>query len=102
MSTRRAFTLIELLVTLSIMGLLAAILLPSLRGARIQAKRTVCAARLTQVGLALQMYLPDNNDRLPYASFMPSMSPFPLRTEDPIFIADVLEPQTGGDPVIFQ
>jgi prepilin-type processing-associated H-X9-DG protein/prepilin-type N-terminal cleavage/methylation domain-containing protein len=55
----RAFSLIELLVTVSIIGLLAAILLPALRQARESARTAICASNLRQLGLATQMYLDD-------------------------------------------
>ncbi len=89
---RRAFTLIELLVSIAILALLIAILTPALGSARTQAKRAVCASNLRQIGVALRTYLNDHNDRFPHASFMPSMGPFPLGTERPIYIADVFKP----------
>lgn len=89
--TRRGFTLIELLVCIAIIALLIAILLPSMQSVRASAKRTVCASNLRQVGIALRSYISDNRDRLPYASFMPSIGPFPLATETPIPISSVLK-----------
>jgi prepilin-type N-terminal cleavage/methylation domain-containing protein len=62
----RAFTLVELLVVISIIALLIAILLPSLKKSRDQAKRTVCAAHLRQLGTALWNYGTDHGGRLPY------------------------------------
>jgi prepilin-type N-terminal cleavage/methylation domain-containing protein len=57
----RAFTLIELLVVVAILGVLIAILLPGLSQARARARRSVCAANLRSLGLAVTMYL-ENSD----------------------------------------
>ena len=62
----RAFTLIELLVVVSIIALLIAILLPSLKKARDQAKDTVCRSNMHQLGLAVGYYATENRDRLPW------------------------------------
>lgn len=62
----RGFTLVELLVVISIIALLIAILLPSLKRAREQAKDTVCRSDMHQFGVTMNYYLGDNQDRLPY------------------------------------
>lgn len=54
------FTLIELLVVVAIIGMLIALLLPSLTVAREQARGSVCLSNQRQVGLAGRMYLDDN------------------------------------------
>ena len=60
-----AFTLIELLVVLAIIGILAAMLLPALNRSKATARAVACMSNLHQVGVALQLYLSENNNRLP-------------------------------------
>ncbi|MCP4590074.1 MAG: type II secretion system protein [bacterium] len=59
------FTLVELLVVVSIIALLVAILLPSLKRAREQAKLTKCMAHLHSIGLALVTYSDENRQFYP-------------------------------------
>ena len=58
---RRRFTLVELLVVIAVIAILASLLLPALRTAQEQGKRISCAGKLKSVGLAMNMYLADNN-----------------------------------------
>jgi prepilin-type N-terminal cleavage/methylation domain-containing protein len=68
---KNCFTLIELLVVIAIIGVLVALLLPSLQKARDVAKALICQANLRQIGMAFSGYEAENNDRFPYASQNP-------------------------------
>lgn len=101
MKHARGFTLIEILVVVSVIGLLIAILLPTLNKVRTEARRTSCASQLHQVALAMVAYTQENRDRMPYASFMPSIGPAPLETDTPIYFADVLARNLMGQKDVF-
>jgi prepilin-type N-terminal cleavage/methylation domain-containing protein len=60
-----AFTLIELLVVIAILGILAALLLPSLSASRERGRRIACASNLRQIGLAILSYAGDNGNHFP-------------------------------------
>jgi prepilin-type N-terminal cleavage/methylation domain-containing protein len=62
MRSKKGFTLIELLVVIAIIGILAAIVLVSLRGAPSRAKNARITADLTQVrSIAALIYADDGN-----------------------------------------
>jgi prepilin-type N-terminal cleavage/methylation domain-containing protein len=59
------FTLIELLTVIAIIGILAALIFPTVGKVRETAQRTVDANNLREIVKAAQIYAADNNDRLP-------------------------------------
>ncbi len=61
----RGFTLIELLVVISIIAVLLAIILPSMRKIKEMARDTACKSNLKNIGLAVAMYLDDFDRKIP-------------------------------------
>ena len=57
----RPFSLIELLVVITIIGILAAILFPTLRSSREAAKKTQCLANQKNIHLYVNQYAQNNN-----------------------------------------
>ena len=64
---RDAFTLIELLTVIAIIGILAAILIPTVGRVRESARAGQCASNMRQVALALRLHADDNKGKLPAA-----------------------------------
>lgn len=59
------FTLLELLVVIAIIAILASLLLPVVGRVKESGKATACLSNLRQGGIALQLYVQENNNRLP-------------------------------------
>ena len=61
----RAFTLIELLMVIGLIAILAAILLPVISKAKEQGRSMACLSNLRQLGIVLQLYVQDHENKLP-------------------------------------
>lgn len=63
------FTLIEILTVISIIGILAALLVPALSSAREKGRLVGCASNLHQIGIAMFSYASDYQTHLPIAQY---------------------------------
>ena len=86
-----AFTLIELLVVIAIVGILAGLLLPVISKAKESGRATACLSNLRQMGVALQLYVSENENRLPWmrdkqygTNSIPPTNSIPLKSPDEV------------------
>lgn len=69
MRKKTGFTLIELLVVIAIIALLISILVPSLNQAKELARNVVCQSNLRGLMMQMHLYLHENDNRFPFATF---------------------------------
>jgi len=85
----RGFTLIELLVVIAIIAILAALLLPALGKAKMQAKRAACGNNLQEMGVAFHSFAHDHNSK------------FPMQVAPDDGGTQILSLSTNGEPELF-
>jgi prepilin-type N-terminal cleavage/methylation domain-containing protein/prepilin-type processing-associated H-X9-DG protein len=89
-ATRFAFTLVELLVVIAVVAVLAAMLLPAIHAVKSAAQQSVCASNQRQIGMAVAMYIDDNNGLMPWVQ-----GPTYWWFHEPI-LGQYIESRTGG------
>ena len=92
---RSAFTLVELLVVIGIIGVLVALLLPTLGKARESARTVKCMSNLRQLGLATTMYCGEAKGYLPYPTTTKGEQMLWYNVLDPYLQAKANDARTG-------
>ncbi len=98
--SRRALTLIELLVVISMIGLLIAMLVPSLKRSVKLASATICQNNLRQLGLSLQMYTIDFDGWLPVTKVVETATASAEPVDSSWF--SMLVPSYMSDPMLLR
>ena len=99
-SKRRAFTLVELLLTVTIIGVLLALLMPALGAARDQAADLQCQNNLRLLGLGIMNYAAQNHQMYPpLADWRAAQARYwwGLNADPPDFSAGLLAPYLGHE-----
>lgn len=91
----RGFTLIELLVVVSIAAIVAAILFPVFYTAREKARQATCVSNIRQIGMAMMMYIGDNDERFPKVQYQSGADYFDWSNEIHPYITNAGVMQTG-------
>lgn len=77
-----AFTLIELLVVIAIIAILAAMLLLGLSKAKARTERLQCMSQMKQIGVAIQIFVNDHDDKYPPSAYRTGSFRFQLSWDD--------------------
>ncbi len=72
--TTSAFTLVELLTVIAIIGILAAIIIPTVGKVRANARNAQCLSRLRDWGVTIRLYAGDNKGRYRISNWMSGAS----------------------------
>jgi len=89
---RSGFTLIDVLVSMAVVGVLIAIMLPSLASVRETAHQVVCRSNVRQIGFGIELYAESNKSYLPRTQT--NVDPLADFSYDTITLRFVLDAQT--------
>lgn len=84
------YTIIELLVTLVVLGLLAVLLMPSLRGVRSASRQIGCAIELKRIDDGLNIYADSHKKNYPIAGGLVQWEQIDPKTRMPSWMQQVL------------
>ena len=93
---RPAFTLVELIVVLAVLAIVLALCVPAVSGMLARGKSAKCLANLRQIGLGLNLYLADHDQRMPDMKAGRAS-----KNEDAATIDVVLAPYLSGETAVF-
>jgi prepilin-type N-terminal cleavage/methylation domain-containing protein/prepilin-type processing-associated H-X9-DG protein len=93
---RRAFTLVELLVVIAILAVLVIIAVPATNAMIGRAQSAKCLENLRQLGIALNLYVNDNNQRMPELAAGRAS-----RSEEAVVIDEALAPYLERNKAVF-
>ena len=97
------FTLVELLVVIAIIGILAALMLPTLSKAKARATTVICRNNLRQLEICWHLYIADNQDVMPPNNFVYTVTvgstnaPTAAKSEDQMTWCSGLAPLDTND-----
>src|SRR5437667_9501542 len=91
-----AFTLIELLVVVGVIGVLTATIVPALSKAKQRGIQAGCMSNLKQIGIAVQLFVNDNDDDLPGPVFSGARASYDRNASQELiwYIADYHDSQS--------
>ncbi|WDE95753.1 type II secretion system protein [Lentisphaera profundi] len=101
MKQKKTFTLIEVLLVFAIIGILASLLIPTLRKARDTSRAALCVSNMKQMFYGAFMYTEDNGNYYPATTF-PKAGVYNRSIHDGIatYVMDVSS--TGHNPALSQ
>lgn len=77
-TARGGFSLLELVIVLAVTLILTSLMLPALKGVRINVYKVISSSHLRQIGLGITMYARDYPERLPYSELLRDGLPLEL------------------------